>query len=146
MPDEGALLGEVMVPDLDGEPPLEEVEQGGRRLAGAIEVAGGDPRRDPPAGAAGEGEESAGVPRQRVERDLRAPARGIHPPAGDEGGEVAISLARLGEEDEVGGAVVHDQRQFAADDAADLRLARRLREAHGPPEVVVVGEGEGAHA
>ena len=86
------------------------------------------------------------MPGQRVERDGRIAARGVHARAGDEGTQVPVPLARLGQHDEVGAVAVHQQRQLGAEDAGEAQLPCRLGEPDGAAEVVVVGQGQGRHA
>ena len=170
-PDECPLLGQVVVPALDRDAPLEDVGERRQCLAGAVVVLARQALRHPAARTAGEGEEAAGVRGQRVERHGRPPARAVHARARHERREVAVPLARLGEEDEVRGTrdegrgtrdegrgtrdrrlqavrrlvrrhVPHRHAEFDADDRIDARRARRLGEAHGASQVIVVGERE----
>ena len=70
-----ALLGERMVPALDGDAAVEDVDERGRRLARRVVLpARGEPRH-PPARRTGEREEPARVPRESLERDARDAAR-----------------------------------------------------------------------
>jgi hypothetical protein len=144
--DEFPFLGEPVVPALDGKPSLEDVEQRGGGLAGAIGIAGRDTARDPAGRAAGECKEPAAVGGERVEGDCRLTAECVHASARDQRGDVAVPLARLGEHDQVRTRAVGDDGEFRAYDPTDAELSRGYREAHRAAEVVVVGEGEGGHA
>jgi hypothetical protein len=146
LPDEFAFLRETVVPALDGEPPLEDVEQRRRRLAGSVRVARRQAPRDPARGAAGECKEAARVRRQRVERHGRLATEGVHARARDERGDIAVPLARLGENDQVRARVVGQDGELCPDDPADAEFAGGLREAHSAAQVVVVGQGKRGHA
>ena len=97
---------------------------------------------------AAECEHARAVRRELLQRDARLSARMIAPRAGDECADVAVSLARLGEQHEARGAVGawRHERHFGADDAADAEFTRRGGEADSAAEVVVIGEREGGHA
>jgi hypothetical protein len=157
-----ALLGEAVVPHLDGEAAAEDVVQRARRAPRAGEVARGDARGDGPARAAREAEDAARVARERVEVDAGVPALASHARPRDERRDVAVALARLGEEEEMGavGFGVRGSgfricrnpepgtrnpdvdRQLHPHDPADRVLLGGLGEADDATEVVVVGEGE----
>jgi len=108
---EGALLRERVVPTLDRDAPTEGVGERSSRLA---RRACGDVRRKPPVGAEGEEsrhpaarasaqcEQPVGVRRELVERDARLAARMIEARPRDQRAEMAPSLPRLREADEMG--------------------------------------------
>jgi hypothetical protein len=80
---------------------------------------------------------------EHVEGDARLAAGRLHARAGDQGGEIPISLAGLGEKNEMtGGRELRVHRELGADDALDLRLPGGLREPDHPAQLVVVGERE----
>ncbi|HEX6943005.1 MAG TPA: hypothetical protein VF128_08745 [Gemmatimonadaceae bacterium] len=146
LPDECLFLGQTVVPALDGQAPVEQVEEGGDGVAGPVGVSGRQAPRHPPRRAAGEREEAARVAGQRVERDGRVAARGVHAGAGDEGAQVSVPLARLGQHDEVGALAAGDHGQLGTEDAGEIQLPGCLGEPDGAAEVVVVGQGQGRHA
>ena len=144
--DECLFLGEAVVPAFDGQAAVEQVEERGHRLRGALGVASGQAPRHPAGGAPAEREQAAGVAGQRIERDGRVPARRVHAGAGDEGAQVPVPFARLGQHDEVGPVAAGHHRQFGAQDTGEAQFPRRLGEPDRAAEVVVVGEGQGRHA
>ena len=89
-----------------------------------------------------------------VERDARlATVRHVLPREGDERGEVAVALARLGEQRQVRDerlrvtrARWNDDGELGADDRRQLRFARRGGEADDASELVVVGDRERGEA
>ena len=148
---DGAFLRERMIPAFEGDTALEHVHQHRRRRARRVTLAAGEELRHPACRRAGECEEAGGVLRERVERHAGQAARMIHARARDEGAEVAVSVAVLGEqhdmgEERFGAGGGHVERQFRPDDRIHPRRRGRRREPHGPAEVVAVGEREGAHA
>ena len=72
--------------------------------------------------------------------------RHVLPREGDEGGEVGVAVARLGEQwqmrDERLAALRYDDGELRPDDRRQLHLARRGGEANDPSELVVVGDRE----
>ncbi len=171
---EGALFRECVVPAFDRDAPTEGVGERPSRLA---RRACGDVRRKPPVGAEGEesrhpaarasaqGEQPVCVRRELVERDARLAARMVETRPRDQCAEMAPSLPRLREADEMGAETrdlvlaAHHTRnhprafeswrqrhvdgEFGAENPRKSRGPRGGREAHRPAEVVVVGEREG---
>jgi hypothetical protein len=83
-----------VIPALDRDAPVEDVEQCGRGLARRIGLAARRERRDPAARATGEREQARRVRRELVERDARRAAhRGVAAREGDQGGEVGVAVA-----------------------------------------------------
>ena len=143
-----ALFGEPMVPALDGDAPVEDVEQGSGGIARAVNVSDGGERRHPAARTTGEREQPAAVTGECIEIDAWLAARSLHARERHERGEIAVAFARLGEQDEVmeilgrGRERLDRDRQLRADDRADADLAGCLREAHRATQLVMVGERE----
>ena len=146
LPDEAAFLGQAMVPDFDGHPTLEEVDERRQRVTRFGRFVCGQERGDPAPRAPGEGKEAAGVPGEGVEGNAGGSPRVVEPAAGDEGGEVAVPFARFREQYDVRGMPIHLEGQLGAEDPIEPDLTRGLRKTHGAPEVVMIGEGEGGHA
>ena len=146
LPDECLLLGKAVIPALDGQASVEEIEQRGHGFAGAVRIPGGEPLWHPAGRATGEREEAASMAGQGVERDGGISTRRVHAPPRDERAQVSIAFARLGQDDEVRAVVAGHHRQLGAEDAANVKLARGLGEPDRATEVVMVGQGEGRHA
>ena len=146
MPHECSFFREMVIPHFDGQPSLEHVEQRRRSLTGSVDIASRNTGGNPSARAPGEGKDAGRMLGQGIERDLRASARMIHSSACDERGNVAVALARLGQQHEVGGLVVDREGEFAPDDPTDCRLTCALRKAHRTSQVVVIGQRQGRHA
>ncbi len=100
------LERQVVVPALDGDPPLEYVPQRGDCRAGSIDISLPDERWNPSAGASGQRMKPFSVRRQRIERNPGMSTLTLHPRPGDELRKVAVAGAGLGEKDEMGRARV----------------------------------------
>lgn len=118
------------------------MEPGGG-LACTVHVAAREERWDPAARAPCEREQAACMPRYGVERAAGPPAGTVHPRACDDGGEVAVPFAILGEEDEMRSRY-RRHRDLRPYYRAQPLLVRRLREGNYAAQIVVVGERERA--
>src|SRR5687767_14162950 len=99
--------------------------------------------------------------RERVEIDARLAARAVHAGESDEGGEIAVAFAGLGEEDDMRGRREEGEgrslpsfssllpppssleRKLRPDDRRDAQLRAHLRKSHRASQLVVVREREG---
>jgi hypothetical protein len=129
-----------------GHSPVEEVHQCGERFVRTGGISSSKPAWDPAPGAAGEREEAVRVAGEGVEGDGGIAARRVHARPRDEGAQVAVSLARLGQRDEVRALAAGEHGQFGAQDAGQAQFTRREGEAHRAAQVVVVRQRERRHA
>ena len=148
-----AFFGQAMIPALDGDAAPKNVEQRGRCLARPVGITALGQRSHPATRTTGERKQSCRVRCELVERHARRAARCIASCEGDERGEVAVSLARFGEQGQVGdewlgvvSARLDGDGELRTDEPAQPRLVRRDGEAHGATELVVIGEREGGEA
>ncbi len=151
----GVLLGEAVVPALDGHAAIEDVAERRGRVARGGRLATRYERRHAATHAAGEREEATRVPGHEFQRHARFATRVVHPRARHEGGDVAVSLTVHGEEHEVRTCVACNSSRASgvrsvrngdlrADDRADLLLVRRLREGHHSAQLIVIGQCQSA--
>ena len=147
---ERALFGEPMIPAFHGQMLTEHVAQ---LTAGGVGIVGaslGQQLRHPAARTAGESGHAVYVTGDERPGHTGHAALAVHAGPRDKRGDVAVAVARLGEEHHMGASfgagvadVGHAHRELDAQDAVDAECLAGRAEPDHAPHFIVVGDGEG---
>ena len=150
LPDQRALLGEPMIPALDGQLGAEDIAQLTGGGPGEVGAPLGEQLRQPASGTAGECGDPLHVPGDKCPGDAGATALTVHTGPGDERGNVVVAGVRFGEQHQMraplaatSGELRHAHRELGPQDARECQGRAGGAEAHHAPHLVVIGEGEG---
>ena len=147
---ERALFGEAMIPAFHGEMLAKHVAQFTGGGVGVVGTSFSQQLRHPAAGTSGECHDAVYMARNEGPRHTGRTTLAVHAGPRDQRGDIAIAVARFGEEHHMGASfgarvadVGHAHRELDAQDAVDAECFTGGAEPDHASHFIVVGDGEG---